>query len=123
MSKADRKHQRSSEVDGAHATKMFKTEGANSNSVSTTKALLRTSVTEGPFSVLHSAMKENIRVFIQCRFNKSLLASVVAFDKHFNLVLQDVIELSGNEKEGQKQRSIRNLFLRGESVIFVVKLP
>lgn len=112
MSKLDRKQPRSTGAgdDDEPAAKISK---VDRNNQMTTKALLRTSVTDGPFSVLDSAMKENVRVFIQCRFNKSLLASVVAFDKHFNLVLQDVIELSGNEKEGQKQRSIRNLFLRG----------
>ncbi|CCW69364.1 unnamed protein product [Phytomonas sp. Hart1] len=88
----------------------------------TTKELLETSVSQGPFSVLESSMKDGIQVFIQCRFNKSLLANVLAFDKHFNMVLQNVVELSGNDKAEQKERTIRNLFLRGESVIFVVKL-
>lgn len=87
-----------------------------------TKEALRTSISEGPFSVLDTAMKDNTRVFIQCRFNKSLVAIVVAFDKHFNLVLQDVTELTAGDKGDQKPRTIRNLFLRGESVIFIVKL-
>ncbi|CCW63704.1 unnamed protein product [Phytomonas sp. EM1] len=88
----------------------------------TTKDILETTVSQGPFSVLDSAMKEGIQIFIQCRFNKSLLANLLAFDKHFNMVLQNVVELSGNDKGDHKERTIRNLFLRGESVIFVVKL-
>ncbi|RNF12720.1 small nuclear ribonucleoprotein SmD2 [Trypanosoma conorhini] len=88
----------------------------------TTKEFLQTSVAEGPFSVLDSAMRNGIRVFIQSRFNKSLVATVVAFDKHFNLVLRDVVELTMVNNE-QKERSIRNMFLRGGSVVFIVKLP
>lgn len=78
------------------------------------------SLADGPFSILDGAIREEYRVFIQCRSNKSLLGNVVAFDKHFNLVLRDVRELV----EGDDQsRHIKNMFLRGESVIFVVKLP
>ncbi|CAD2221378.1 small nuclear ribonucleoprotein D2 [Angomonas deanei] len=65
-------------------------------------------------------MKDGSRVFIQCRFNKSLIGSVVAFDKHFNLVLQNVREITSDDKG--KVRTLHNIFLRGESVIFVVKL-
>lgn len=99
--------------------KSRRTEG---RSVASTKELLHTSISQGPFSVLDTAMKDGTRVFIQCRFNKSLLATVVAFDKHFNLVLQDVTELTASENGEQKTRTIRNLFLRGESVIFIVKM-
>lgn len=87
-----------------------------------TKSLLSTTISQGPFSVLDTAMKDGTRVFIQCRFNKSLVGNVIAFDKHFNLVLQDVVELSANDKGDAKPRTIRNLFLRGESVIFIVKI-
>lgn len=77
----------------------------------------------GPFSLLEGAIREGYRVFIQCRFNKSLLGSVVAFDKHFNLVLRNVREISGSEAGADvAPRHIQNMFLRGESVIFVVKL-
>ncbi|EPY31709.1 small nuclear ribonucleoprotein D2 [Strigomonas culicis] len=82
---------------------------------------LQTPVSKGPFSVLDSAMKEETRVFVQCRFNKSLICTVVAFDKHFNLVLRDVTELSGNSSDNN-MRTLKNVFLRGESVIFVVKM-
>lgn len=88
-----------------------------------TKELLRTSVTDGPFSLIDSAMKDKKRVFIQCRNSKALLAHVIAFDKHFNLVLKDVQEITESHGSEQKQRTIGNLFLRGESVIFIVKLP
>ncbi|KAG8344920.1 LSM domain [Trypanosoma vivax] len=88
----------------------------------TTREFLRTSVAAGPFSLLESAVRDGTRVFIQSRFNKSLVATVVAFDKHFNLVLRDAVELTMVKNE-QRERSIRNMFLRGSSVVFVVKLP
>jgi small nuclear ribonucleoprotein D2 len=88
-----------------------------------TKDILRTTVADGPFSVLDTAMKEKKRVFIQCRNSKALLAHVIAFDKHFNLVLKGVQEITESQGSEQKQRTIENLFLRGESVIFIVKLP
>lgn len=86
------------------------------------------SLAEGPFSILDGAIREGYRVFIQCRSNKSILGSVVAFDKHFNLVLRDVREISeqdvgGADEAPKEPRHIKNMFLRGESVIFVVKLP
>ncbi|AIO01618.1 small nuclear ribonucleoprotein SmD2 [Leishmania panamensis] len=88
-----------------------------------TKELLRTTVADGPFSLLDTSMKENKRVFIQCRNSKALLAHVIAFDKHFNLVLKGVQEITESHGSEQKQRTIENLFLRGESVVFIVKLP
>ncbi|EAN88704.1 putative small nuclear ribonucleoprotein SmD2 [Trypanosoma cruzi] len=101
-------------------TKTLRTE-SGAKKVSS-KEFLKTTVSEGPFSVLDSAMRNGTRVFIQSRFNKSLVATVVAFDKHFNLVLRDVVELAMVNKQ-QKERSIRNMFLRGGSVVFIVKLP
>lgn len=103
-------------MDSEQPTKVQRTE-------TRTKEILRTTVTDGPFSLLDSAMKEKKRVFIQCRNSKALLAHVIAFDKHFNLVLKGVQEITETQGSEQKQRTIENLFLRGESVIFVVKLP
>lgn len=80
------------------------------------------SLAGGPFSILDGAIRSGYRVFIQCRSNKSLLGHVVAFDKHFNLVLRDVSEISSADSEEKAPRHIKNMFLRGESVIFIVKL-
>lgn len=102
-------------MDGEKPTKIQRRETA-------TKEVLRTSIADGPFSLLDTAMRENQRVFIQCRNSKALLAKVIAFDKHFNLVLKGVQEITESHGSEQKQRSIENLFLRGESVIFIVKM-
>eukprot|EP00796_Vickermania_ingenoplastis_P010654 gene10654-7401_t len=99
--------------------KVVRTE--NSSSVPSPHEVKR--LAEGPFSILDGAIREGYRVFIQCRSQKSLLGLVVAFDKHFNLVLRDVHEISGTDGSDKAARQIKNMFLRGESVIFIVKLP
>lgn len=40
----------------------------------------------GPLSVLKRAVEKDIRVLIQLRNNRKLLARVKAFDRHFNMV-------------------------------------
>lgn len=103
------------------ATKFIKAEGTTSVPSHENKNVEGTSV--GPFSLLEGSIRDGYRVFIQCRSNKSLLGSVVAFDKHFNLVLRNVREISGSEGGADiAPRHIKNMFLRGESVIFIVKL-
>lgn len=99
--------------------KASRTEGVSSAAESIEKA----NFAAGPFSILDGAVRDGYQVFIQCRNNKSLMGTVVAYDKHFNVVLRDVVELSGNDGGDRAERHIKNMFLRGESVIFVVKLP
>lgn len=48
----------------------------------------------GPLSVLQSAVQEHTPVLISCRNNKKLLARVKAFDRHANMVLENVKEVS-----------------------------
>lgn len=50
--------------------------------------------TNGPLSVLQSAVQEHTPVLISCRNNKKLLARVKAFDRHANMVLENVKEVS-----------------------------
>ncbi|CAH8599174.1 unnamed protein product [Heterobilharzia americana] len=47
----------------------------------------------GPLSVLTNAVKNNTQVLINCRNNKKLLARVKAFDRHCNMVLENVKEM------------------------------
>lgn len=78
----------------------------------------------GPFSLLYSAVHTpTTRVLILLRNQKRLVARVRAFDRHFNMLLQDGQEIS-NEKDAatgeHKLRHIPKLFLRGDTVISVV---
>ncbi|ORZ35372.1 small nuclear ribonucleo protein-like protein [Catenaria anguillulae PL171] len=91
----------------------------------------------GPLSVLRAAVKNNNQILISCRNNRKLLARVKAFDRHCNMVLENVREIwteypkkaagttaSGGVKKAagvQKDRFISKMFLRGDSVIIVVR--
>ncbi|EGV64630.1 Sm-like ribonucleo protein [Yamadazyma tenuis ATCC 10573] len=84
----------------------------------------------GPMSLLKEAVANNTPVVISCRNNHKLVAKVKAFDRHCNLILENVKELwtepvKNNKgkviKVNQKERFVSKLFLRGDSVIVVVK--
>ena len=81
-------------------------------------------------SVLQNAVKGRNQVLISCRNNKKLLGRVKAFDRHANMVLENVKEIwtevprNKDGKKGQpvnKDRFIRRMFLRGDSVILVLR--
>lgn len=77
----------------------------------------------GPFSVLNSAMENGTQVIVRCRFDKMLIGYVRAFDKHFNLLLTKVNEVSNSSDESDmKHRSFNCVVLRGDSVVYVLKL-
>ena len=73
------------------------------------------------------------QVLINCRNNHKLLARVKAFDRHCNLVLENVKEMwTETPKSGKgtkkarpvnKDRYISKMFLRGDSVILVLRNP
>jgi len=48
----------------------------------------------GPMSKLTAAVREHTQVLISCRNNRKLLARVKAFDRHFNMVLENVREVT-----------------------------
>ena len=87
----------------------------------------------GPLSVLTSSVKSNTQVLINCRNNKKLLGRVKAFDRHCNRVLENVKEMwtevpktgKGKKKSKpvNKDRFISKMFLRGDSVILVLRNP
>lgn len=90
-------------------------------------------LTTGPLSVLMSSVKQNHQVLINCRNDHKLLARVKAFDRHCNMVLENVKEMwtelpktgKGKKKARpvNKERYVSKMFLRGDSVIVVVKNP
>lgn len=85
--------------------------------------------TTGPLSVLWSSATDNTQVLIKIRNNHSLLGRIKAFDRHFNLILEGVKEYweeipkGGKGEPIHKERNIPKLFVRGDSVILVVKNP
>jgi len=84
-------------------------------------------VSDGPLSVLMHSVKTGSQALISLRNNHKLLARIKAFDRHCNMVLEDVLEMwTESTKKGQglaKERKISKLFLRGDCVVLVVKNP
>jgi small nuclear ribonucleoprotein D2 len=87
----------------------------------------------GPLSVLTESVKKNTQVLINVRNNKKLFGRVKAFDRHCNMVLVNVKEMwteipktgKGKKKAKavNKERFISKMFLRGDSVILVLRNP
>ncbi|KAG9509352.1 putative small nuclear ribonucleoprotein Sm D2, partial [Fragariocoptes setiger] len=81
----------------------------------------------GPMSILTHAVKNNTQVLINCRNNRKLLARVRAFDRHCNMVLEEVKEIwTDVPKKGKpvnRDRFMSKMFLRGDNVILVLKNP
>jgi small nuclear ribonucleoprotein D2 len=92
-----------------------------------------TDLKSGPFSVLFHAVKNNTQILINVRNNHKLLARVKAYDRHFNLLLEDVKEMWTDISKGgkgrtrgtaiNKDRYVSKMFLRGDSVILIVANP
>eukprot|EP01067_Filipodium_phascolosomae_P009408 Filipodium_phascolosomae@DN8400_c0_g1_i1.p1 len=98
----------------------------------TKEAPLKDNFNTGPLSLLQECVRDNAQVLISCRNNRKMLARVKAFDRHCNMVLQDVREMwtelpkGSGKKKGRvqnKDRYISKLFLRGDSVILVLRNP
>merc|ERR1712098_56518 len=88
---------------------------------------------KGPLSLLAESVRTSSQVLINVRNNRKLLGRVKAFDRHCNMVLENVQEMwTENPKSGKgkkkakpvnKDRFISKMFLRGDSVILVLKNP
>ncbi|KAH7143787.1 small nuclear ribonucleoprotein sm d2 [Dactylonectria macrodidyma] len=85
--------------------------------------------TNGPLSILQTAVRTHAQVLISIRSNRKLLARVKAFDRHCNMVLENVKEMwtethrNSDGKPGRpvnKDRFVSKMFLRGDSVILVL---
>ncbi|XP_053448025.1 small nuclear ribonucleoprotein Sm D2-like [Nycticebus coucang] len=83
----------------------------------------------GPLSVLTQSVKNNTQVLINCHNNKKLLGSVKAFDRHCNMVLENVKEMwtevpkSKKSKPVNKDCYISKMFLSEDLVIVVLWNP
>ena len=87
----------------------------------------------GPLSVLTTSVKTNSQILVNCRNNRKLLGNVKAFDRHCNMILENVREFwtevpkrGRGKKSSQpvnKDRFISKMFLRGDSVILVLRNP
>ena len=83
--------------------------------------------TEGPFKLLTECLMAHTKIIIDIegKGNRRLIAHVISFDHHFNMVLTDVIEKWTETRRGIveiKERYISKMFLPGHNVKIIVKL-
>ncbi|KAG8873418.1 mRNA splicing protein, partial [Tulasnella sp. 332] len=82
------------------------------------RALEEHEISQGPLSVLQQSVRNHTQILISLRNNKKLLARVKAFDRHCNMVLENVKEMwtetpkGKNKKAINKDRFISKMFLR-----------
>ena len=83
--------------------------------------------TTGPLKLLTESVKNNTQILIDIEGNRRLIAHVIGFDSHFNMVLTNVKEM-WSEKYGRreivenKERYFAKMFLPGHNVKIIVKL-
>jgi small nuclear ribonucleoprotein D2 len=78
-------------------------------------------LTAGPLSLLQTATRTHTQVLISCRNNRKLLARVKAFDRHCNMVLENVKEMWTEKPKGGKGRGVnKDRFI---SKMFVFSTP
>jgi small nuclear ribonucleoprotein D2 len=82
----------------------------------------------GPLSLLTNCVRDNTQVLISCRNNRKLLGRIRAFDRHCNLVMESVREIwPETTKKGKapvnKDRFIPKLFVRGDTVVMILRNP
>ncbi|GAB00018.1 hypothetical protein E5Q_06720 [Mixia osmundae IAM 14324] len=91
------------------------------------RALEEHEISQGPLNVLQQSVKNHTQILVALRNGHKLLARVKAFDRHSNMVLENVKEMwteipkGKNKKPVNKDRFISKLFLRGDSVIMVLR--
>lgn len=65
-------------------------------------------LTHGPFSLLYNACNSGNQVLINTRGNRKLLARVKAFDRHCNMVLENVKEMWTEKPRGGAKGKLVN---------------
>ncbi|ADM12480.1 small nuclear ribonucleoprotein D2 [Encephalitozoon intestinalis ATCC 50506] len=83
---------------------------------------------KGPLSLVRRAMVKMIPVLISLRNNRKVTGKVVAYDRHYNLLVREAREFGtarGRNKGRKKRqgsefsRKLGNVFIRGDTVILV----
>lgn len=78
----------------------------------------------GPLSVLTQSVKNNTQVLINCRNNKKLLGRVKAFDRHCNMVLENVKEMwTELPRTGKGKKKVSSIFTLNSLEIYTCIFP
>ena len=68
---------------------------------------------ERPLDVLNNSKGKE--VLVQLKNNRQMVGTLLAFDIHINVVLDNAREIA----DGENKRSIGLTFLRGDTIIFI----
>lgn len=68
---------------------------------------------ERPFDLLNQSKGKE--VIIQLKGDKQLVGTLVAFDTHINVVLENTKEM----ENGQTKKNVGLAFLRGDTIIYI----
>ncbi|AFN83963.1 small nuclear ribonucleoprotein D2 [Encephalitozoon romaleae SJ-2008] len=83
---------------------------------------------KGPLSLVHRAMVKAMPVLVSLRNNRKVMGKVIAYDRHYNLLMGDAKEIGNmrGRNKGKKKRQgcdfsrrLGNVFIRGDTVILV----
>ena len=66
-----------------------------------------------PFDLLDGAKGK--RVLVHLKSQREIVGTLVTFDMHINMVLEDADEM----ENGETRRKLGNVFIRGDTVVFV----
>nr|UXY86716.1 small nuclear ribonucleoprotein SM D2 [Cryptomonas paramecium] len=78
---------------------------------------------KSPFFLLVQAVTSNRPVIVFIRNNKKLVGYIRAFDKHVNLIFENVRELwttCAKETISYHERYIAKMILRGDSIVLLL---
>ena len=82
--------------------------------------------TTGPLKILTESVMNYTQILIDIEGNRRLIAHIISFDSHFNMVLTNVKEMWTETRRGgileNKERYIAKMFLPGHNVKIIVKL-
>jgi len=79
----------------------------------------------GPYSIIEKALKLKKKILISCNNNIKYYGFIRSFDRHCNMLLEDVIavwkenNVKANELEKSYEKYYPKIFLRGDSIIVV----
>lgn len=83
----------------------------------------------GPTSMLYQCWKEKKRISVKIRSVNQIHSicegDIVAFDKHMNLILQNVHETIMSQEDNSvilNKRQISQLFIKGDNVVLITRL-
>lgn len=76
---------------------------------------------EGPFKLLYRAKKEYLKILINLKNNHKIYANIKYYDKHFNMILINALEIYKRKNKGKQttHKKLGCIFLRGDNVVLV----